>query len=158
MIQPHFDYACSAWYPNLNKELKKKLQTAQNKCIRFCLLLGNREHLESKHLKKINWLNVNDRFKQCLSAFVFKFFNKICPSYMSDIYIPSTNQGISTRNSYLKLIQPFRKTTQGQNCLSYISPAVWNKLPKAIKSAKNINTFKHDVKKHYLNAMLQNIS
>ena len=25
MIQPHFDYACSAWYPNLNKGLKKKL-------------------------------------------------------------------------------------------------------------------------------------
>ena len=24
LIQPHFDYACSAWYPNLNKGLKKK--------------------------------------------------------------------------------------------------------------------------------------
>ena len=22
MIQPHFDYACSAWYPNLNKAVK----------------------------------------------------------------------------------------------------------------------------------------
>ena len=27
IIQPHFDYAFSAWYPNLNKSLKKKLQT-----------------------------------------------------------------------------------------------------------------------------------
>ena len=33
--QPHFDYACSAWYPNLNKRLKSKLQILQNKCIRF---------------------------------------------------------------------------------------------------------------------------
>ena len=24
LIQPHFDYACSAWYPNLSKKLKKK--------------------------------------------------------------------------------------------------------------------------------------
>ena len=24
IMQPHFDYACSAWYPNLNKSLKKK--------------------------------------------------------------------------------------------------------------------------------------
>ena len=24
LIQPHFDYACSAWYPNLNKEFKSK--------------------------------------------------------------------------------------------------------------------------------------
>ena len=23
LIQPHFDYACSAWYPNLSKKLKK---------------------------------------------------------------------------------------------------------------------------------------
>ena len=23
LIQPHFDYACSAWYPNLNAKLKK---------------------------------------------------------------------------------------------------------------------------------------
>ena len=41
IIQPHFDYACSAWYPNLNKSLKKKLQTLQSKCIRFCLNLNN---------------------------------------------------------------------------------------------------------------------
>ena len=34
LIQPNFDYACSAWYPNLNKKLKSKLQTAQNRCIR----------------------------------------------------------------------------------------------------------------------------
>ena len=39
LIQPHFDYACSAWYPNLNKKLLIKLQTSQNKCIRFCLQL-----------------------------------------------------------------------------------------------------------------------
>ena len=23
LIQPHFDYACSVWYPNLNAKLKK---------------------------------------------------------------------------------------------------------------------------------------
>ena len=69
LIQPHFDYACSAWYPNLNKALKKKLQTAQNKCIRFCLLLGNREHIGIAEFEKINWLNINDRFEsmpQCI--------------------------------------------------------------------------------------------
>ena len=42
LIQPHFDYACSAWYTNLDKNSTKKLQVAQNKCIRFCLGLDNR--------------------------------------------------------------------------------------------------------------------
>ena len=44
LIQPHFDHACSAWYPNLNKKLKSKLQTIQNRCIRYCLQLDNRSH------------------------------------------------------------------------------------------------------------------
>ena len=29
LIQPHFDYACSAWYPNLSKKLKSRIQTLQ---------------------------------------------------------------------------------------------------------------------------------
>ena len=37
IIQPHFDYAYSAWYPNVNEKLKKNIQIAQNKCIR-CIL------------------------------------------------------------------------------------------------------------------------
>ena len=46
LIQPHFDYACSVWYPNLNKKIKTKLQTLQNKCVRFCLQLDNKAHDE----------------------------------------------------------------------------------------------------------------
>ena len=33
LILPHFDYACSAWYPNLSKKLKNRIETLQNKCI-----------------------------------------------------------------------------------------------------------------------------
>ena len=55
-IQPHFDFACLAWYTGLNKKLKKKLQTCQNKCIRFCLNMGNREHVRYNEFKKINCL------------------------------------------------------------------------------------------------------
>ena len=118
LIQPHFDYACSAWYPNLNKALKNKLQTAQNKCVRFCLL-GNREHIGIEELEKINWLNINDRFEQSLSVSVFKFFNNQCPAYMSDVFKLVGNSRVSTRSSFLRLNQPFRKPTQGQNSLSY---------------------------------------
>ena len=45
LIQPHLDYACATWYPNLNKKLKTKLQSFQNKCIRFCLQLDSRSHI-----------------------------------------------------------------------------------------------------------------
>ena len=52
MIQPFFDYACNAWYPNINKKLKMRLQAAQNKCIKFCLKLNERSSIKSKDSKK----------------------------------------------------------------------------------------------------------
>ena len=52
LIQPHFDYACSVWYPNLNKKLKSKLQIVQNRCIRCCLQLDNRSQIGVKHSLK----------------------------------------------------------------------------------------------------------
>ena len=48
----------ATWYPNLTKTLSIKLQRAQNKCIRFCLNLDNRAHLDKKEFKDINWLPV----------------------------------------------------------------------------------------------------
>ena len=68
LIQPHFDYACPAWYPNLTKKYKKKVQVAQNKCMRFCLFLENRAHLGIEEFRKINWLPTRERFEQCVSV------------------------------------------------------------------------------------------
>ena len=56
----------------------------------------------------------------------------------------------SLRNSYQKLQQPFRKTNPGQDALSFIGPALGNKNPKEIKRTTNLNAFKHNLKKHYL--------
>ena len=53
LMQPHFDYACSAWYPDLSKKLKHRLQTSQNKCIRFCLQLDKMSHYLKNNLKQL---------------------------------------------------------------------------------------------------------
>ena len=62
LIQPNFEYASSAWFPYLNKRLTKRIQTAQNKCIRFCLNLNNRAHIGIKEFTNINWLPTKERF------------------------------------------------------------------------------------------------
>ena len=56
LIQPHFDYACAAWYPLLNKRQSKRIQIYQNKCIRYCLNLDNKAHIGTNEFLKINWL------------------------------------------------------------------------------------------------------
>ena len=40
-----------AWYPNLSKKLKNKLQVTQNKFIRFCLKLQSSEHISNEHFQ-----------------------------------------------------------------------------------------------------------
>ena len=104
LIQSHFDYACAAWYPHLTKKLKDKLQVTQNKCTRFCLKLQCREHIS-----KLNWLQINQRFKQCVTFTVFKFVQNKCPAYMNEVFRPAANVRINTRSSYLKFNHPFRK-------------------------------------------------
>ena len=106
LIQPHFDYACSVWYPNLNKKIKTKLQTLQNKCVRFYLQLDNQAHVGITEFKQINWLPVNYRFRQRLAANVFKFFDDKCPLYMRDVFDKSCisqTSILSIRNSTMKL-------------------------------------------------------
>ena len=154
LIQPHFDYACTSWYPSLNKNLKKKLQTAQNKCIRFCLFLPSREHLGAEEFKKISWLNIEDRFKQNVCTNVYRFFNKKSPDCLSDVFSPTLNLR-STRNSCLKLNQPSVKSNQGLNSLSYIGPFIWNKLPDDIKTSTSVNSFKHKIKEDFLKTLLE---
>ena len=158
IIQPHFDYGCSAWYPYLNKSLKKKLQTLQNKCIRFCLNLNNRDHIGLTEFEKINWLPINDCFEQCISSTTFKFFNNRSPAYMNHVFKPAGHLNANTRVSFLKLIQPLRNTNYGQEALSYLALNIWNSLPIFLKATEGLNTHKHKIKRHFLDRMNNNES
>ena len=149
LIQPHFDFACSAWYPNLTQGLKTKLQIAQNKCIRYCLFLGNREGIRYKHLKRINWLPVAERVKQFIAASVFKFFNNLAPRYMKEIFIKSESVRTTRSSNESNLYIPLRKNEYGKNCLSYLGAIVWNSIHATIRDVKTCNTFKHKIKEKY---------
>ena len=75
MIQLFFDYACSAWYPNLRKDLQKRLQVSQNNCVTFCLQLDKKTRIGVAEFEEINWLNINDRFSQSVLSSIYKFFD-----------------------------------------------------------------------------------
>ena len=146
LIQPHFDYACIAWYSNLGKNYTKKLQIMQNKCIRFCLSLGNRHHIGMAEFKKINWLPTRERFVQCVCVSVYRFVNKEAPAYMNDIYKLASSYYHNTRKGVYRLTQPYKTNNSGLNSLSYIGPRQWNDLPNKLKLTTDADTFKHSIK------------
>ena len=100
--------------------------------------------------KEINWLNINDRFSQCILSSIYKSFNSESPEYFNEIYFPAEPSNINTWSSFQRLKQPLRKSKKGLNSASYSAPLLWNKLPIEIKRSGITNSFKHNVKNCYL--------
>ena len=121
IIQPHFDYACSAWYPNLTQKLKKKLRK-----------------LSLKEFKDLNWLPVITRFEQYVISIVFKFINGNCPYYLNQVSEFAPEGNISLRNNFLNFKRPFRNTNSGQKALSFIGRSFWNQIPETLKKTDNL--------------------
>ena len=117
LIQPHFNYGCSSWFPLLKKKLKLKLQKVQNKCIRFCLNLPRRSHIDPFHYRKINWLPIIDRVEYCIVNAFFKYWNKIVTVYIYEMFKPSLCR--YTARSLMTLDIPLLKTNTEQKNLSF---------------------------------------
>ena len=139
------------WYPNLTKKLKHRTQSTQKKCTRFCLQLDKLKHISHEEFGCLNWLSVTYRFKQCVNAIVFKYFNEQCPNYLNEVFDFAIENNFQLRGSFQKLKCPFCKNNTRQLALSCIGPTFWNKTPDIFKHTKNINTFKHNLKKCFLN-------
>ena len=90
------------------------------------------------------------RFKHRVNTIVFKYFNKECPNYLNKVAIENNFQ---LRGSFQKLKCPFRNTNTGQLVLSYIGPTFWNQTLDTLKRTKNLNTFKHNLKKYFINKL-----
>ena len=93
------------------------------------------------------------RFKECVNAIVFKHFNEQCPNYLSEVFDVALQNNFQLRGSFQKLKFPFHTTNTGQLVLSYIGPTFWNKTPGTLEHTKNLNTFKHNLKKYFLDEL-----
>ena len=108
--------------------------------------------ISHKKFKDLNWFPIINRF-ECVISIVFKFINGNCPYYLSEVFEFAPEGNVSLRNNFLKLKRPFRNTNTSQKVLSFIGPSFWNQIPEALKKTDNLNTFKHNLKKHFFNQM-----
>ena len=90
-------------------------------------------HIPQNEFETRNLLPVKDRFNQSINSTVFKYFTKEYPSYLNQVFEIAFPNNLRTRNSYLKLIFPFRKINMGQKALSFIGPSIWNKTAEVLK-------------------------
>ena len=72
----------------------------------------------------------------------------VFPDCMSDMFHPKSIK-VQTRNSILQLSKPSSKAS-GHKGIAYLAPSIWNELPSDMKLIPNLNTFKHKLKRWFL--------
>ena len=94
--------------------------------------------MSNKNFERLNWLSIIHSFKQCITSTVFRFAQNKCPAYLNEVFRQTEIIRVNATNSYLKLNNPFGKISTGQNGLSYIGLANWNKISDILKKAENL--------------------
>ncbi|XP_053400521.1 uncharacterized protein LOC128557298 [Mercenaria mercenaria] len=168
LVQCHFDYACSFWYPGLSQNLKNRLQTTQNKLFRFVLNLDNRSHIGPEQFVYLDWLPVSKRVDQIILCHVHKIRYGSAPDYLGENFVPLST--VHTRNTRSSVVAQsnlvdcdgsylFRDTGQfskprvrgfGERSFASKGVQLWNNLPQSIRDIPVQSRFKAAVKKHLL--------
>ena len=120
LIQPHFDYACPAQYPNLTG--KKNIYKLWVINVYRFVLDQIKCSISLTEFRSINWLPTKERVHQCIIAITFKFVNNNCLIYLNEIFEFAPHCRIYTRNSFAKPKQPFCRINTGEKTLSQIGP------------------------------------
>ncbi len=91
----------------MTQKAKHRLQTVQNKMIRFILDLEPRTHLTVNHMKELNMLRVSYRVKQLRLNTAHKIFYKQAPEYLQENFEKVRNrQKQHTRSRLWNFVVP----------------------------------------------------
>ena len=143
LILSKLDY-CNAILANIQKYLINKLQRVMNASVRFIYDIKKHDHI-SYYLKKAHFLPVQKCIEFKLCTLVFKITHSLAPTYLKDLvklHIPSRDLCVG-RDSFMVESREQSKTITNKMA------EVWNKLPKHIRSANDITTFKKMLKTTY---------
>ena len=143
LIQCYFDYACSSWYCGISKQLRHRLQTTQNKVVRFILNLGPRESISRNILDSLGFLNVEDRAMQLRLNHVYNIFHGKSPSYLCEQFVMNSNNTRSATNK--NFVIPKIRGNES-SCFFYNAIKDWNALPVETKELPTKCSFKKAVK------------
>ena len=147
LIQCHFDYASAVWYNGLTQNLKNKLQTTQNKLIRFIFDLDPKSHIGSEHFRILNWLPVQSRVEQIMLCQVFKINKNVAPEYLKQHFVAQTAQhNHRTRLSVKGGYSIPKVKTSGSKTFCYVATKIWNNLPRELTTIDKYKPFKIAVK------------
>ena len=88
-----------------------------------------------------------------IAILMFKHQNGLLPTYLEDIFI---SRAIKYNLRNVHSIPRFNTISYGKHLIRYFGPLLWSKLPKDVKDAGNLNTFKYKIKTRNLEGLVEN--
>lgn len=142
-IQPHIDY-CNIIWGNTSEANKLKIFRMQKRACRVILDYNVDDSQEAMRSLKI--LSVYDRLFLRKAKFMFKVYNDIMPSYISENFTLRT--AVNNDNSVILrsttsgcFVPPKPRTESFKHSMRYSGCLVWNSLPDTVRSSQSLETF-----------------
>lgn len=147
LVRPKLEYGCAAWDPH-NECNIKALDRVQRQAARFCKRNYIREDGVVTKLLELQWEDLALRRQQQRLSVLYKMQNQL-------IDIPVTahltrNPRDATRGHYQKFVEIRAKKDNYKYSFFPRTVPEWNKLSKEVVNSSDIDTFKDNLKTHYL--------
>jgi hypothetical protein len=149
------DY-CNSILAGAPQYLLNRLQRVMNEAARMLCRCSRGDHVNRIMKERLHWLRIPQRIQFKLCLLVYKSLHGTAPTYLSEL-VNQVNKNDARRRlrsaTIGDLIVPRTRTNFGQHAFATAGPIAWNSLPKSVRSASSIASFKKKLKTHFFNSI-----
>jgi hypothetical protein len=148
LVHSRLDYG-NATLAGLPACLMDRLQSVLNAAARLVFSLRKYDHV-TPLLRELHWLKVEQRVEYKLAVLVYRCFNNLAPSYLSnDLQRVSdlvARRRLRSASTTALVIPPTRRSTIGDRAFPVAAARTWNSLSAHVTSSPSLSTFKNRLK------------
>ena len=128
-----------------NRSLNNRINRLHERFLRIIYC----DHLSPFNLllERDNAVTIHHRNIQYLAIEMFKVYNNLAPSIVSEIFLRNDNPHYKTRNVPDFIIPRTRSVYHGTESISVLGPKIWQIIPPIYKNEPTLNAFKQTIKK-----------
>ena len=145
-ILPLIDYGSVTWGATSNGNIER-LSKLQKRAARI-ILHADFTTPSALMFKELGWLSVTDRLKHNKATLIYKALTNKAPNYIANLLKPMSEVHTlnlrSTENGTLYV--PRSRTSLYDGSFSCSALRLWNSLPKTVRNAGSLPTFKQSLK------------